>query len=289
MKRSAFTLIELLVVIAIIAILAAILFPVFAKAKESAKKAAGMAQMKQIGTAMQMYATDYDDGIPTWNVCLATYPAAARAAACPAGLFAAQYYWDVMLMPYVKHGRPEASDWSGLWQSPGAEYRPTTGRSIGMNQLAMWNPIPVNTCDADDTSAFTGCYYWLNLGQVDQQASTMYIGDSGKGGRLDPIYYENAWAEKWLPTYVEYHAWNWATPWRYSEDGANYVWMDTHARFEKGDKIYVHPGRTFPSTAWPTLAQGRAYCAAGLYQAGRADIREYMRARAAARGVTCDF
>lgn len=60
MKR-AFTLIELLVVIAIIAILAAILFPVFAQAKLAAKKTAGLAQVKQIGTAVHIYLSDYDD------------------------------------------------------------------------------------------------------------------------------------------------------------------------------------------------------------------------------------
>jgi prepilin-type N-terminal cleavage/methylation domain-containing protein len=60
MKR-AFTLIELLVVIAIIAILAAILFPVFAQAKLAAKKTAALAQMKQLSTAVMLYAGDADD------------------------------------------------------------------------------------------------------------------------------------------------------------------------------------------------------------------------------------
>lgn len=65
MKRHAFTLIELLVVIAIIAILAAILFPVFAQAKQSAKKTQALAHLKQIGTAATIYATDYDDRFPS--------------------------------------------------------------------------------------------------------------------------------------------------------------------------------------------------------------------------------
>ena len=61
MKRSAFTLIELLVVIAIIAILAAILFPVFAQAKEAAKKTSDLSQTKQIGTGATIYSADADD------------------------------------------------------------------------------------------------------------------------------------------------------------------------------------------------------------------------------------
>ncbi|MCW5937593.1 MAG: prepilin-type N-terminal cleavage/methylation domain-containing protein [Fimbriimonadaceae bacterium] len=64
MKR-AFTLIELLVVIAIIAILAGIIFPVFARAKASAKKTACISNLKQIGGAISLYMQDFDDIFPS--------------------------------------------------------------------------------------------------------------------------------------------------------------------------------------------------------------------------------
>src|SRR5438034_665679 len=61
---TGFTLIELLVVIAIIAIIAAILFPVFAQAREAARKATCQSNLKQIGTGLLMYVQDYDEMLP---------------------------------------------------------------------------------------------------------------------------------------------------------------------------------------------------------------------------------
>jgi prepilin-type N-terminal cleavage/methylation domain-containing protein/prepilin-type processing-associated H-X9-DG protein len=62
--RRAFTLIELLVVIAIIAVLAALLFPVFATARESARKSVCHSNLRQIGLAFNLYATDFDGCLP---------------------------------------------------------------------------------------------------------------------------------------------------------------------------------------------------------------------------------
>ena len=63
-KRIGFTLIELLVVIAIIALLAAILFPVFARARENARKSTCLNNLKQIGVGFMQYTQDFDEMLP---------------------------------------------------------------------------------------------------------------------------------------------------------------------------------------------------------------------------------
>ena len=67
-RKKGFTLIELLVVIAIIAILAAILFPVFARARENARRASCLSNIKQMGLALMQYAQDNDEGLPNTHI-----------------------------------------------------------------------------------------------------------------------------------------------------------------------------------------------------------------------------
>src|SRR5437870_11949394 len=90
-RREGFTLIEFLVVIAIIAILAAILFPVFAQARTKARQTADLSNMKQLGTAMMMYAQDYDERYnPTGN---------GNGANCPGEPSASWDRWPAWLYP----------------------------------------------------------------------------------------------------------------------------------------------------------------------------------------------
>jgi prepilin-type N-terminal cleavage/methylation domain-containing protein/prepilin-type processing-associated H-X9-DG protein len=109
-RRRGFTLIELLVVIAIIAILAAMLFPVFARARESARKIQCLSNVKNIATAIQMYLTDYDKLPPREHrqEVLEWFP-------CDSSATAANPYlrWPLVFDEYVKN--------RDVWRCPSAK------------------------------------------------------------------------------------------------------------------------------------------------------------------------
>ena len=97
--RGGFTLIELLVVIAIIAILAAILFPVFARARENARRASCMSNEKQIGLGLLQYTQDYDEKYPLvvtinywsgtlWQTAIQPYVKSTQLLQCPSNQLA---------------------------------------------------------------------------------------------------------------------------------------------------------------------------------------------------------
>lgn len=112
MKRG-FTLIELLVVIAIIAILAAILFPVFARAREKARSATCLSNVKQISLGTMMYINDYDETMP-----YSSYPAPT--------VYSGNVYVAVQVHPYI--GQKTISGWAGsnygIWECPSRMVEP---------------------------------------------------------------------------------------------------------------------------------------------------------------------
>ncbi|HXG24568.1 MAG TPA: prepilin-type N-terminal cleavage/methylation domain-containing protein [Chthonomonadales bacterium] len=121
MKGRGFTLIELLVVIAIIAILAAILFPVFAQAREQARKISCVSNMKQIILATIQYAQDYDGAYPQPDVpnLLAVNPPDV----CGEGYTGHDSFREnlitvgTQLDPYIKSGTPGFSP-KNIWKCP---------------------------------------------------------------------------------------------------------------------------------------------------------------------------
>jgi prepilin-type N-terminal cleavage/methylation domain-containing protein/prepilin-type processing-associated H-X9-DG protein len=239
--KKAFTLIELLVVIAIIAILAAILFPVFAQAKEAAKKTQCLSNMKQIGTALTMYTNDADGGYPTWNACVVDLYGSPKTipTVCsdPGNAYDSRWYWDTALLPYVKSGgNTTAADGStlkqdrgGVWKCPDSK-RDNTYRSVGMSQCFFY------VCNPTDTRT----YIWRNESDAAKVSETVMVGDSDLDGRLGPPYSFKGWYDQVLkvnPAYYDEY------PNRHA-GGANYTFMDTHAKSLNRESIYHWPTGT---------------------------------------------
>jgi len=157
-----FTLIELLVVIAIIAILAAILFPVFARARENARKANCQSNLKQLATATLMYVQDYDETMPWWD----RYGTpGVSSPLCP----------PLAVQPYVKNSKAYCCP-SGSSQALSGTY----------NSHSFPGPVSNGYAWAEWAFGVGGRSTPLRLAQMQSVANLVMIGDSthmfgGKG------------------------------------------------------------------------------------------------------------
>ncbi len=143
--QRAFTLIELLVVIAIIAILAAILFPVFSRAKEAAKKASCLSNSRQLGLGVLLYANDSDETLPpTQN--------------------GSYVLWPDLLQPYTRNGQIRVCP-----DDPGSV------NSYGLNELIF----------IDFTDYLPGAPSNVPvLGSLESPSGTVMVGEMGTGNDL---------------------------------------------------------------------------------------------------------
>lgn len=240
LQRKGFTLIELLVVIAIIAILAAILFPVFAQAKASAKKAADLSNFKQTGLAFIMYSTDFDD---TAVACMQGPPG-------DEGFF---YDWTKdtidgqMIYPYTKNwaivhnpADAQATDATALADmgfpanatGKQKDYAVAISSSEGYNYMAF---SPMFT-DALGMAQFTP----INLSQLTQPAECIMLSDSAWDRNSSGFVGGGNWfveAPHWAFSGT---AW-WFGGWQYSNPAS---WL------QYGGTYPIHSGYKIVNTAF---------------------------------------
>ena len=239
MFKKGFTLIELLVVIAIIAILAAILFPVFAQAREKARQASCLSNVKQLGTATQLYIDDYDETLPyrmrfdgwpgsEWD----SYP---RCSLGPVqdpwigGISPAAMTWMDCIFPYVKNLQ--------IYVCP--SFRKTVKWDFWAKNLL----VPGYGYNADlmpAGSTYENCSAnqvvpGIALGEIKNTAETVFICDTGsENGNMSgaATWSKGAVYPGFVDTSMEASWAGWNSGLRHIS-GANFCMADGHAKYFK--------------------------------------------------------
>lgn len=206
--RRAFTLIELLVVIAIIAILAAMLFPVYAQAKESAKRATCISNLRQLAIGMKLYAADDDDR---------TMPSAYMTAT-------GVTYWNELINPYVKS--------TDVWHCPSSSLSKVDANIGSISTHYGYNAFYLTGLLTDFSNVFEQSpvsesaveYPSETVNLVDSKASVegSWCGDDGRYVLPPSLADAECWGRpNWLHT-----------------QKANVLWLDIHVTSRSLGSLY---------------------------------------------------
>jgi prepilin-type N-terminal cleavage/methylation domain-containing protein/prepilin-type processing-associated H-X9-DG protein len=204
-KRVAFTLIELLVVIAIIAILAAILFPVFAQAREAARKTTCLSNLKQLGVGMLMYTQDYDSISVPWL--LRNGPGGSGDQFDASGVSAT---WDRLIQPYVKSNAVLACP-----SDTGSDRRPNPGIGVVIRSYTYPGSIGGGWCPQGPPRAEAA---------IHKPAETVMLIERDSSGHQDKAFSTSG--SQWQWGSVNDNASEMA--WRHQEQ-SNVLYADGHA------------------------------------------------------------
>jgi prepilin-type N-terminal cleavage/methylation domain-containing protein/prepilin-type processing-associated H-X9-DG protein len=232
--RSGFTLIELLVVIAIIAILAAILFPVFAKAREAARKASCASNLKQLGTAAMMYSQDYDERIlPSWL----NYQPDPGLGRC----------WTYIIQPYVKNfgvticpSRETEQPANNTWENGYGHNHDNLGWDGSPVMSAVQRPAGIVIFADGAVLGWGGSQAEYDRWKADPDADTAPKPLASRG-----IYFRS-------PGQMEFGAAGWCdtvVPVSRHSNTCNVAYLDGHVKAVKLSTIWIRPGEDW-NTYW---------------------------------------
>jgi len=220
LSKRAFTLIELLVVIAIIAILAAILFPVFAQAKEAAKKTTCLSNEKQVGIGLYLYVQDADDTLP-----MANYPAAYVGPpftqfSWHAGAGKGELNWADLLLPYSKSIQVFKcpTDSTGQYTPAGVAI-PGAPLSMALNAYFYSQPNGVRRFSLTGGS----------MSEITTSSSKIFALETASDSSNE-LMRPDRWKAPNGSSILERHL-----------GGANYLYADTHAKYHKMPQWWKNP------------------------------------------------
>jgi prepilin-type N-terminal cleavage/methylation domain-containing protein/prepilin-type processing-associated H-X9-DG protein len=225
--RSGFTLIELLVVIAIIAILASILFPVFARARENARRSSCQSNLKQIGIGFAQYTQDYDERMPMGY---------SSGVASPRNFETDYYLWGDAVQPYIKSVQVFVCPSNSTSNTPvpssvsNATSRHSYGCTYSTTADSAWT-------DSDGVAG-------TSLAKFTNTAQTFLIGENNNPTRTQSsgIYPVSAPSSNPRPpTAVHF-------------DGGNWLYADGHVKFmrveQSGQSGVTSTGATVANFLW---------------------------------------